>query len=259
MELLVGGKAMEQAGSARVIVFGVGGVGSWCAESLVRSGIRHLTIVDSDRVSVSNVNRQLMATTRTVGRAKVEALRERLLEINPEAEITALQDVYTADTAERFALDGYDYIVDAIDSLSDKALLILNACRSRGRLFSSMGAALKLDPTRIRTAEFWSVKGCPLAAALRRKFRHGRQMPRKKFKCVYSDELLANLGSPSLAASRPESATDIGAENDAGSAPTGYADSKKACVNGSIVHITAIYGFTLAGMIIGDICRRAGA
>lgn len=242
MELLVGGGVMERLGSARVIVFGVGGVGSWCAEGLVRSGVRRLTIVDSDCVSVSNVNRQLMATARTIGRAKVEALRERLLEINPGAEIVAVRGVYTADTAERFCLDGYDYVVDAIDSLRDKALLILNACRSGAVLFSSMGAALKLDPTRVQVAEFWRVKGCPLAAALRRRFRRGGEMPAKRFRCVFSDELLSNMGGSGAPADEAELACGGG---------------RRACVNGSAVHITAVYGFTLAGLVIGDIRRRA--
>ena len=106
--LLVGDDAMERIATARVIIFGVGGVGSWCAESLVRSGIRHLTIVDSDRVCITNVNRQAMATTGTVGRVKVEALKERLLEINPAAEITTIQEIFSADTADSFQLGQYD-------------------------------------------------------------------------------------------------------------------------------------------------------
>ena len=124
-KLLVGDDVMSAMGRVRVILFGVGGVGSWCAEGLVRSGITHLTLVDSDCVSQSNINRQLMATARTVGQVKVEALRDRLLEINPQAEITALQRPYNADTAESFQLESFDYILDAIDSLKEKSDLIL--------------------------------------------------------------------------------------------------------------------------------------
>jgi len=126
-ELLLGTEAMERIAQKRVIIFGVGGVGSWCAESLVRSGFQHLTIVDSDRVCITNVNRQLMATMKTVGMVKVDALKERLLSINPKAEITALQKIFTAETAAEFDLGSYDYIIDAIDSLKDKAALILLA------------------------------------------------------------------------------------------------------------------------------------
>jgi len=224
-EMLLGNEVMERMAEKRVIIFGVGGVGSWCVESLVRSGIRHLTIVDSDRVSITNINRQLMATTKTVGQVKVEALKERLLTINPSAEITALQKIFTQETAEEFDLDSYDYIIDAIDSLKDKALLILMACRTKAKFYSSMGAALKLNPTRIQVAEFWKVKGDPLARALRNKFKKEKLFPKRKFQCVYSDELLENK--------MPIDPDDRG--------------------NGSLVHITAIFGFMLAGLVLADI------
>ena len=223
-ELLLGDEAMSRIAEKRVIIFGVGGVGSWCAESLVRSGIRKLTIVDSDCVSVTNINRQLMATTKTVGQVKVDALKERLLTINPSAEITALQQVFNAESASQFGLEEYDYIIDAIDSLKDKALLILLACQTKAKLFSSMGAALKLDPTRIKTAEFWKVTGDPLARALRNRFKRDKQFPKRKFQCVFSDELLENK--------MPIDPDDKG--------------------NGSIVHITAIFGMMLAGLVVQD-------
>lgn len=257
MELLVGDDVMRLTSSTRVIVFGVGGVGSWCAESLVRSGIRHLTIVDSDRVCITNVNRQLMATTKTVGMVKVEALRNRLLEINPTAEVTAIQDIYSEETAEQFHIDSYDYIVDAIDSLKDKALLILNACRTNATFFSSMGAALKMDPTRISVAEFWRVKGCPLAAALRRKFRHNKTLPHKKFKCVFSEELLSNRGHEATCGT----AACMCPKAQLGPGNPKLLNhewcSSKAQINGSMAHITAIFGFTIAGMIINDIYCKA--
>ena len=223
-ELLLGDDAMSRIREKRVIIFGVGGVGSWCAESLVRSGITKLTIVDSDRVSVTNINRQLMATTETIGQVKVDALRKRLLTINPSADVTALQQVFTAETASKFALEEYDYIIDAIDSLKDKALLILMACQTGAKLYSSMGAALKLDPTRIKTAEFWKVTGDPLARALRNRFKRDGVFPKRKFQCVYSDELLENKA--------PIDPDDRG--------------------NGSIVHITAVFGFVLAGLVVQD-------
>ncbi len=135
LELLMGAETVERIGQKRVILFGVGGVGSWCAESLVRSGICHLTIVDSDCVCTSNINRQLMATTKTVGQAKVDVLKERLLSINPQAEIAALQKVFNEETAHEFEFDSYDYIIDAIDSLKDKALLILMATQTKAKLF----------------------------------------------------------------------------------------------------------------------------
>lgn len=249
VELLLGDEAMNRMAQKRVIIFGVGGVGSWCAESLVRTGIKHLTIVDSDRVSVTNINRQLMATAATVGQVKVEALRERLLAINPSAEITALQQVFSAETAESFHLESYDYIIDAIDSLKDKAQLILTATSIQSspstggareglghQFFSSMGAALKLDPTRIKTAEFWKVQGDPLARALRKRFKHCGQYPERKFMCVYSDELLENKGNPPSADEEPS-------------------PFNKPQTNGTLAHITAIFGFMLAGLVVQDIVR----
>jgi Dinucleotide-utilizing enzymes involved in molybdopterin and thiamine biosynthesis family 1 len=162
-----------------------------------------------------------MATTKTVGQAKVDVLRERLLSINPSAQITALQKVFNEESADEFELDTYDYIIDAIDSLKDKALLILMATRTKAKLFSSMGAALKLDPTRIRITEFWKVQGDPLARALRKKFKHLGEYPKHKFQCVYSDELIS--------------------------------DGKSETVCGTVVHITAIFGFMLASLVIRDL------
>ena len=234
--MLLGEEAMKGIAQKRVILFGVGGVGSWCAESLVRSGIRQLTIVDSDRVSITNINRQLIATTKTLGQVKVEALKERLLSINPSAEITALQKIFSQETAAEFELDSYDYIIDAIDSLKDKAALILLACQTKAKFFSSMGAALKLDPTRIQITEFWKVRGDPLARALRNRFKKEKQFPKRKFQCVYSDELLTNQGTPSNEDEVPS-------------------PFNKPQTNGSIAHITAIFGFMLAGLVIQDAAK----
>ena len=158
-ELLFGREKMDEIAGKRVIILGIGGVGSWCAESLIRSGIHHLTIVDSDRVCITNINRQLHATMQTVGEVKTDALKKRLLEINPDAEITAIQKIYSVANHELFDLDSYDYIIDAIDSLGSKVHLIRMATKCHGELFSSMGASLKLDPTQIRVAEFWKVQG----------------------------------------------------------------------------------------------------
>ena len=139
--LLLGDDVMGDIYQKRVIIFGLGGVGSWCAESLVRSGIKELVLVDSDRVCVTNVNRQLMATTKTVGQVKVEVLKNRLFEINPHANIVALQDIYEEANTDKFQLDTFDYIIDAIDSLENKMQLLWHATRTKATVFSSMGAA----------------------------------------------------------------------------------------------------------------------
>ncbi|MBP3203579.1 MAG: tRNA threonylcarbamoyladenosine dehydratase [Bacteroidales bacterium] len=255
--LLVGDRVMEVLSSKRVIIFGVGGVGSWCAEGLVRSGVTQLTLVDSDRVCITNVNRQEMATTKTIGQVKVEALKARLLEINPKAQIEAVQDIYSEETAENFHLGSYDYIVDAIDSLKDKASLILRACETQATFFSAMGAALKMDPTQVRVAEFWEVRGCPLGAALRKKLRKNKTLPAKKFLCVYDEEVLTNLGK---AATCGTSAC-LCPKADGGPGREDLLNhewcSSKAVINGTTAHITGIFGFTLSGLIIKDIYRKA--
>lgn len=253
MELLVGEHVMQKTAEARVIIFGVGGVGSWCAESLIRSGIRHLTIVDSDRVCITNVNRQLMATTKTIGKVKVDVLKERLLEINPTAEICALQKIYSEETASDFHIEEYDYIIDAIDSLKDKAHLILEACKTKAVFFSSMGAALKMDVTKIQVAEFWKVKGCPLARALRGKFRKMKVRPARKFKCVYSEELLTNIGHEYTCGT--DQCVCAKKKTEASGSPLDSHDwnSTKAQVNGTMAHVTAIFGFTIAGLVMQDL------
>ena len=235
VSLLVGEDVLVRLGEVRVLLFGVGGVGSWCAEGLVRSGVRHLTLVDADVISESNVGRQLMATPRTVGQVKVEALRERLLEIAPDAQIETSQKIFTAETAGEFAMEEYDYILDAIDSLKDKGELILRATRTPAVFFCAMGAALKVDPTQVRVGEFWNVRGCPLGAALRKKFKQNHTWPGHKFRCVYDEEVLPNRGGEGQAE------TDL---------------FNKAQINGSLAHITAIFGMTLAGLVINDVYHK---
>ena len=188
-ELLLGTNAMRALAKTRVIVVGTGGVGSWCAEALARTAVGHLTLVDSDRVCASNVNRQLMATSATIGEPKVTALARRLREINPAADIKAVDGVYSADTASTFKLEEFDYVIDAIDSVADKAQLIRHALSLPSvTLFSSMGAARRLDPFRIRATEFWKVQGDGLARALRNRFRKTGEFPARKFTCVWSEE-----------------------------------------------------------------------
>lgn len=252
-ELLVGSQCMKSIASKRVIIFGVGGVGSWCAESLVRSGIQHLTIVDSDRICITNVNRQIQATTKTVGAIKTEILKERLLEINPKAVITSIQKIYSPENSHEFELHTYDYIIDCIDSLRNKIDLIRKATRTSATFYSSMGASLKIDPFQIKTAEFWKVRGCPLGSILRKKIKKG-DLPAKPFMCIYSEEVLDNKGT-----------LDVGCGTNNCICPKSQLlhevddlhnhewCSSKAVINGTSNHITAIFGFSLAGMVIQNI------
>ncbi len=233
---LLGQDVMQKISVKKIILFGVGGVGSWCAESLIRSGIQYLTIVDFDTVCLSNCNRQLEATSKTIGQAKVEVLKTRLLEINPQAEINALQLAYSEKNMSFFNLDHYDYIIDAIDSVKDKVSLILYGTSfSSTKLFSSMGAALRKDPFKIRKAEFWKIKGDALARAIRNNFKKNKTFPKSKFYCVYSEE------------------TPM--ENQYNNNSIEKNTNRQA--NGSLNHVTAIFGFALAGMVVNDIAENS--
>lgn len=240
LQLLTGRVGFDRLQNARVIIVGVGGVGSWAAESLVRSGVGNLTICDADTVAPSNINRQLPATCSTVGKVKTTVLADRLRDINPAVSLTTISEKFSSATAAAFDIGSYDCVIDAIDSLADKAALIVEATSygSATKLYSSMGAALRINPTAIHVAEFWKVYGDPLAAALRRRFRKSGIYPRRKFKCVYSDELLRNASDVLPDCSDPSMSCD------------------KVSVNGAVAHITAIFGFTLAGLVVNDILAR---
>ena len=179
---LLGEEAMGRLAAARVLVVGVGGVGSWCAEALLRTGVGRIVLMDDDTVAPSNLNRQCPATAATIGRPKAEAMRERLLAIRPDAEVEAVCARFTGAEDIR----GFDAIADAIDSVDCKAALVLKASELGTPIVSSMGAALRLDPSRVRVTRFDKVAGDGLARALRRRFRDCGARPR--FDCVWSEE-----------------------------------------------------------------------
>ena len=192
---LIGEEGFAALQRARVILFGVGGVGGWCAETLLRTGIGHLTIVDFDKVDTTNLNRQVVATHNNIGQSKVLEMQKRLLSIDPEADIQAIDRQYNSDTAGTFDLAQYDIVIDAIDMVDCKALLLYNATAAGCKVYSSMGAGRKLNPQNIRTAEFWKVQGCPLARALRTKMKKAGLMPASKIQCVYSEEISGEKGT----------------------------------------------------------------
>ena len=223
-ERMLGKETMDALARLRVAVFGLGGVGSWCVESLVRSGVGHFMLVDSDVVCASNVNRQAMATANTVGRVKAEALAKRLREINPDVDLDVRQRRYCVETASEFDFASFDYVIDAIDSVEDKVLLIRNALASqKTTLFSSMGAAFKMDPFQIRHSAFRKVAGDGLARAMRQRFKKSGGIPERPFECVWSDE-------------RREGQS-----------------FERPC--GSIVHTTASFGFAIAALVVSDVER----
>jgi tRNA A37 threonylcarbamoyladenosine dehydratase len=219
--LVLGEAAMDRLAQVRVMIFGVGGVGGWCAEALVRTGLKRLTIVDFDRVAASNCNRQAMALSSTLGELKVDALKRRLLDIAPDASIETIPEKLLPENLPRFDLDAFDYVIDAIDSVESKAALIRGATACPGvTLFSSMGAALRLDPALVRADEFRKVSGDGLAKALRGRFRQSGGLPEKPFVCVYSAE-----------------APLVGEQSG----------------RGSVMTVTAAFGLKLAQLVLADV------
>ncbi|MDR1194636.1 MAG: tRNA threonylcarbamoyladenosine dehydratase [Peptococcaceae bacterium] len=183
--LLLGTENMERLFAGKVAVFGIGGVGGYCAEALARSGVGGIDLFDDDRICLTNLNRQIIATRKTVGRYKVDAMRERILEINPRAEVGAYKLFYVPATADQVDLSRYDYIVDAVDTVSAKLELICRAKALGAPVISAMGAANKLDPTAFEVADIYATSVCPLARVLRREL---RKRGVDELKVVYSRE-----------------------------------------------------------------------
>lgn len=252
-ELLIGDAALGKLAETRVILFGAGGVGSWCAEALIRSGVGHLTIVDNDVICITNINRQLQATAGNIGRPKVEALRQRLLEIHPDADITALQKVYNQQTRAGFDLPSYDYVIDAIDSLSHKVDLIASAMDSGATLFSAMGAASKLDASTIRVASIWKTHGCRLARFVRKRLRN--RGVQGDCLCVYSQEFLPPREADAACGSE-QCVCPKQLDGEGNEIPADVWCRQKAQINGSMVHITGAFGFRLAGLVVQDVVRN---
>ena len=184
-ELLVGADGMERLKNARVAVFGIGGVGGYTVEALARSGVGTLDLIDDDKVCLTNINRQIIATRSTVGKYKVDVAKDRVLDINPDAHVNIYKTFYMPDTAEQFDFSQYDYVVDAIDTITGKIELIMQADRTNTPIISSMGAGNKMDPTAFKVADIYKTSVCPLAKVMRREL---KKRGIRKLKVVYSEE-----------------------------------------------------------------------
>lgn len=185
-ERLIGKEALQKLKNSNIIIFGLGGVGSYTAEALARSGVGKMTVVDKDRIDITNVNRQLYALHSTVGKPKAEVAKARILDINPECEITAIQKMYLPENSEEFNLSQYDYIIDAIDNVTAKISLAENAEKLCIPIISSMGTGNKLDPTAFKVSDIYKTSVCPLCRAMRTQL---KKRGVKKLKVVYSEEI----------------------------------------------------------------------
>ena len=228
--LLLGADAMERLQKARVAVFGVGGVGGYTVEALARSGIGALDLIDSDTVSLSNINRQILATHSTVGMLKVEAAKQRILDINPDAVVRTYPIFYTPETAEQFDFTMYDYIIDAIDTVTGKLALVERATQAGTPIICCMGAGNKLDAAAFEVSDLSKTTMCPLARVMRKEL--GKRGI-KHLKVVYS---------------REEALTPVGAEEEA------KAIGKRQ-IPGSVAFVPGAAGLILAGEVIKDIAR----
>lgn len=233
---LLGESAVDKLHDARVAVFGIGGVGGHTAEALVRSGVGHITLIDNDFISLSNINRQTFASHSTVGKLKIDVARERLLDINPELDIVTYNVFFSPESSDTIDFSSFDYVVDAIDSVAGKMEIIRLAKENGVRVISSMGAGNKLDPTRFEVADIYETSVCPLAKTVRKKC---REMGIDKLKVVYSKELPVNT-SDNLISEVQE-------------APTLNA---KRNPPGSCAFVPSVAGLIIAGEVIKDLANK---
>ena len=229
-ELLIVKEGMERLSNSRVAVFGVGGVGGYTVEALARSGIGELDLIDNDQVALTNLNRQIIATTKTLGRDKVDVAKERVMEINPSAKVNIYKKFYLPETKEEFDFTKYDYVVDAIDTVSGKIALVEQAKEAGVPIISSMGAGNKLDPTAFRVADIYKTSVCPLAKVMRREL---KKRGIRKLKVVYSEEM------PIV----PEKNAEMEQAE-----PT-----QKRQVPGSVAFVPSVVGLIIAGEVIKDL------
>lgn len=257
LQLLTGTPALDHLAASRAAVFGIGGVGSWAAEALVRSGLGAITLIDNDVICITNVNRQLQATTKNVGEPKVEELAARLRLLNPRCEVTPVMRACEPATVETFDVGQYTYVLDCIDSITCKVALIRAAVADGCTLFSSMGAAAKLDPTQVRITSIWESTGCPLARWIRRRLREAGFQG--DFQVVWSPEFIEPVEAAGVACGThtcycPKFVPLADAEAE-------HRDwcSEKKVINGTAGHMTAIFGMMLAGLVVQDAVRRSAA
>jgi tRNA A37 threonylcarbamoyladenosine dehydratase len=242
-ELLVGKENMERFAKARVAVFGIGGVGGYVVEALARTGIGTLDLIDDDKVCLTNINRQILATRKTVGKYKVDVAKERILDINPDAVVNTYKTFYMPDTADQFDFSQYDYVVDAIDTVTGKIELIMQAQSNGTPIISSMGAGNKMNADMFEVADIYKTSVCPLAKVMRREL---KKRGVKHLKVVYSKEQPI----------RPIEDMEISCRTNCICPP----GTKRKCtvrrdIPGSNAFVPSVVGLIIAGEVVKDLCR----
>ena len=242
-QLLFGADAMGKLAASRVAVFGIGGVGGYTVEALARSGVGAIDLIDDDRVCLTNINRQIVATRKTVGKHKVDVMEERILDINPKCKVRAYKCFYLPETKDQFNFSEYDYVIDAVDTVTAKISLIMQANEAGTKVISCMGAGNKLDPTAFEVSDIYKTSICPLARVMRREL---KKRGVKKLKVVYSKEK----------ALRPLEDMSISCRNNCICPP----GAERKCTDrrdipGSVAFVPSVAGFILAGEVIKDLIK----
>lgn len=238
-ELLVGAEGIEKLKNSRVAVFGIGGVGSYVVEALARSGVGTLDLIDHDKVSLTNLNRQIIATHSTIGRYKVDVAKERVLDINPEAVVYPYKTFFMPETAAEFDFSAYDYVVDAIDTVTGKIQLVMQADASHTPIISSMGAGNKMNPAAFKVADIYRTSVCPLAKVMRRELKN-RGI--KQLKVVYSEEVpVTPRGGEVYSEAIDQNDTNV----------------TKKRIPGSNAFVPSVAGLIIAGEVVNDLLRSS--
>lgn len=240
-ELLLGNEAMEILKNSRVAVFGIGGVGGYCCEALVRSGVGHFDLIDDDQVCLTNLNRQIIATRKTVGRDKADVMKERMLEINPKADIRLHKTFFLPENADEFPFKEYDYVVDAVDTVTAKIEIIMKAKENNVPVISCMGAGNKIDPTQFRVADIYKTKMCPLAKVMRHEMKKRHV---KHLKVVYSEEKPIRPLDDMANSCRTNCICPPGAKHKC---------TERRDIPGSTAFVPPVAGMIIAGEVIKDL------
>lgn len=242
-ELLLGKDAMEKLRGSRVAVFGIGGVGGYVCEALVRSGVGAFDLIDDDKVCLTNLNRQIIATRSTVGKYKTEVMKERMLDINPEVKVETHQCFFLPENADAFPFEEYDYVVDAVDTVTAKLELVMKCKEKNVPIISSMGAGNKLDASQFRVADIYKTKVCPLAKVMRREL---KKRGVKKLKVVYSEEQPIRPVDDMAISCRTHCICPPGAAHKC---------TERRDIPGSVAFVPSVAGLIIAGEVVKDLIR----
>lgn len=243
-QLLIGKEGIDKLRASRVAVFGIGGVGGYVCEALVRSGVGAFDLIDDDKVCLTNLNRQIIATRKTVGKYKAEVMAERMREINPDVDVRIHKCFFLPENADDFPFAGYDYVVDAVDTVTAKLELVMKAQALRIPIISSMGAGNKLDPTAFRVSDIYQTKMCPLAKVMRIEC---RKRGVKKLKVVYSEEKPTRPIEDMSISCRTHCICPPGAKHKC---------TERRDIPGSTAFVPSVVGLIIAGEVVKDLCKQ---